>query len=244
MSSAQADPGTLGSGVSRADGERGNVRGQTTRLLILSAAERLFAERGVSGVPLREIGKAAGQRNHAAVQYHFGDRDEVVRAIMEYRGAESERTRAEIVAALVLGEAVPSVADVVSAFVRPLALHIEADNHYLRFLSLLITEEGGYEGLVGVHTGGQVMTLRALLVKLLPTLPEEVLFERWWVALTSAVHTLARYQTTQRKRELASADLERRIEDLVAFLAAGLAAPHDGRGGSAPRPPRDSASAS
>lgn len=203
------------------------MRGQATRLLILTAAEELFAERGISAVPLRDIGKAAGQRNHAAVQYHFGDRDEVVRAIMEYRGSESERKRSEIVAGLMLGTAAPTITDVVAAFVRPLAMHFRPGNHYLRFLSLLITEEGGYEDLVGVHTGGQVMTLRTLMIKLLPEIPEPVLTERWWVALTSAVHTLARYQTAQRKRERLPAGIDALVDDLVSFLAAGLAAPLD-----------------
>src|SRR5579871_1646693 len=131
-------------GGPRGGDERKNARGETTRLLILTAAERLFAERGISAVPLRDIGIAAGQRSHAAVQYHFGDRDEVVKAIMEFRGAQSEASRTDTVADLVLGGRAPRVLDIVSAFVRPLAIHIQADNHYLAFLSRLITEEGGY----------------------------------------------------------------------------------------------------
>lgn len=209
----------------RTSGERGNVRGQATRLRILYAAEKLFAEHGLTAVPLRDIGKAAGQRNHAAVQYHFGEREEVVKAIVEHRGAESERMRAEMVAELMLGEAPPTVRDVVDAFVRPLAIHFEPDNHYLQFFSVLITEEGGYEGLIGMHTGDQVMTLRTLLFKLLPDVPEAVLMERWWVTLTSAVHTLARYQTAQRKREHLPASINELVDDLITYLAAGIAAP-------------------
>ena len=143
-------------------GERGNVRGEATRQLILIAAERLFAEHGISAVPLRDIGIEAGQKNHAAVQYHFGDRDALVQALMEFRGAESESVRTDIVTGLMVGGNVPVVADVVGAFVRPLAVHLAPDNHYLAFLSLLITEQGGYEGLGGdVHTGASVVSLRA-----------------------------------------------------------------------------------
>jgi AcrR family transcriptional regulator len=196
-----------------------------TRQRIITAAERLFAEHGISAVPLRDIGIAAGQRNHAAVQYHFGDRNEVVKAIMEFRGAQSEASRTEMVADLMLGGRTPTVVDVVSAFVRPLAIHLQPDNHYLAFLSLYITEEGGYEGLDEVNTGASVMTLRALLGRLVPELPAAVLEERWWVALTSAVHGLARYQSAQRKRAHLPAQIDVLIEDLVAFLSAGLAAP-------------------
>ncbi|WP_394554819.1 TetR/AcrR family transcriptional regulator [Agromyces sp. MMS24-JH15] len=189
------------------------------------AAERLFAEHGISAVPLRDIGVEAGQRNHAAVQYHFGDRDAVVRAIMESRGGQSEVVRTDLVAGLMAGGVVPGVSDVVDAFVRPLAIHIQPDNHYLAFLSLYITEEGGYEGLgTGVHTGASVITLRALLPRLVPEIPEAVLDERWWVTLTSAVHTLARYQAGQSKG-VRTVKIDVLIADLVAYLSAGLTAP-------------------
>ncbi|ROO87427.1 TetR family transcriptional regulator [Actinocorallia herbida] len=209
----------------RTGGERKNNRGEATRQAILLAAERLFAERGISAVPLRDIGLAAGQRNHAAVQYHFGEREEIVKAIMEFRGAQSEDHRTETVTDLLLGGTVPTLQDVVSAFVRPLAIHIQPDNNYLSFLSLYITEEGGYESLGDVHTGGSVITLRSLLGRLAPQVPEAVLEERWWVTLTSAVHALARYQTSQRKRAHLPADIDVLIEDLVMYLSAGLAAP-------------------
>ncbi|MER5184691.1 TetR/AcrR family transcriptional regulator [Streptomyces sp. NPDC002896] len=210
---------------SRTGGQRKNVRGEVTRQLILTAAERLFAEHGISAVPLRDIGIAAGQRNHAAVQYHFGDRDEVVRAIMEFRGAESEASRTDMVADIMLGGKKPTVPDVVNAFVRPLAIHLQPDNHYLAFLSLYITEEGGYEGLGEVRTGASVITLRTLLSRLVPQIPEAVLEERWWVALTSAVHALARYHSAQRKRAHLPAKIDVLVDDLVAFLSAGLTAP-------------------
>lgn len=52
-----------------------------TRDRLIGAAEQLFAERGVDAVSLREINRLAGARNAVAVQYHFGDRDGVVRAV-------------------------------------------------------------------------------------------------------------------------------------------------------------------
>ncbi|MGO1543653.1 MAG: TetR/AcrR family transcriptional regulator [Gulosibacter sp.] len=213
--------------VARANGERGNVRGQATRIRILEAAERLFAERGISALPLRDISKAAEQKNHAAVQYHFGNRAEVVKAILEYRGAESETKRANLVADFMMGGKTPTVSDLMNAFIKPLTVYLEPENYYLPFLSRLITEEGGYEGLTGVHTGGQVMMLRTLLYKLLPEIPDQVLDERWWVALTGSVHTLARYQVMGAKRIPLTAPISDLVDDLVIFQSAGLAAaPH------------------
>lgn len=50
--------------------------------LLKSVALRLFAERGVDGVTVRQIAEAAGQKNHAAVGYHFGSKEELVRAVI------------------------------------------------------------------------------------------------------------------------------------------------------------------
>src|SRR5262249_6285400 len=52
---------------------------------MILAAERLFAERGIGAVSLREIGAAANQRNNGAAQYHFGTKRGLVDAIVEYR---------------------------------------------------------------------------------------------------------------------------------------------------------------
>ena len=49
---------------------------------LLDAAARLFAERGIDNVSIREIVRTAGQRNASALHYHFGNRDEVLRAVL------------------------------------------------------------------------------------------------------------------------------------------------------------------
>lgn len=221
----RADGSADGSAL-RSAGERTNSRGQATRLRMILAAEELFARDGISGVPLRDIGKAAGQRNHAAVQYHFGDRDEVIKAIMEYRGAESESVRSDVVTGLIMSGTKPSVNDVIGAFVRPLAIHFAQDNHYLTFLAMYVTQEGGYQSLgADMQTGTQVIILRALLGKLLPEIPEDVLTERWWLVLSSAVYGLAMYQASQRKRGTSPQATDAHVEDLIRILSAGIAAP-------------------
>jgi AcrR family transcriptional regulator len=57
------------------------TRGDRTREQIICAAELLFAERGLLAVSLREINVAAGQRNTAALHYHFNGRAGVIDAI-------------------------------------------------------------------------------------------------------------------------------------------------------------------
>src|SRR5688572_22700399 len=59
---------------------------------LIEAAERLIATQGL-GVPLREIGQAAGSANKVAVQYHFGDRQRLIEAVFEYRLPRLEAER-------------------------------------------------------------------------------------------------------------------------------------------------------
>ena len=54
-----------------------------TRLALLRAAEKLILRDGVAAVSLREIALEAGQRNHSAVLYHFGDKRGMLDAILE-----------------------------------------------------------------------------------------------------------------------------------------------------------------
>lgn len=205
--------------------ERANSRGDATRQDLLTTAEQLFAEHGIAAVPLRDIGIAAGQKNHAVVQYHFGDRESLVREIIAYRATLSEKLRVEMFANLV-SRGQPQVSDLVRVFVMPLAAHLEERSHYLAFMSRYITERGGYRGLetMGLPSA-TVNTLRTLLGRLLPDCPTAVLDERWLVLMTSTIHTLARYQAVQVSGGDLGSPLEALLEDLVTFLTAGISAP-------------------
>jgi AcrR family transcriptional regulator len=58
---------------------------RSTKERLLTTAERLFALHGIEGVSLRQIGAAAGIGNNSAVQYHFGSKDGLVKAILLHR---------------------------------------------------------------------------------------------------------------------------------------------------------------
>jgi AcrR family transcriptional regulator len=55
---------------------------QSTRDLILDAAERRFAERGFAGVSVREIASDAGLKNQASLYHHFRDKKALYEAVL------------------------------------------------------------------------------------------------------------------------------------------------------------------
>jgi AcrR family transcriptional regulator len=63
-----------------------------TRTAILAAAERLYAERGFGDVTLRDI-VAAADVNLAAVNYHFGSKDELIAELFVTRSIQTNRER-------------------------------------------------------------------------------------------------------------------------------------------------------
>lgn len=69
------------------------MRSDASRAALLDAAERLFAEHGVSGASDRKVAEAAGQRNHSAVAYYFGGRDGLLGALVERHMASLEGER-------------------------------------------------------------------------------------------------------------------------------------------------------
>ena len=203
--------------------DRPNSRGDATRLRILLAAEELFAQHGIAAVPLRDIGVAAGQKNNVAVQYHFRDRETLVREIAAYRAVVGEAVRSELLAELVASGRTSTVQEVVHAYLASLTVHLDPANHYLAFLARYAAERGSFHGLEGLGTS-TIQTFVAMLRRMLPHLRRELVEERWMVVMTSSLHTLARYQSAQLAGEL-PAPMPALIDDLACFLAAALAAP-------------------
>jgi AcrR family transcriptional regulator len=107
---------------------------------ILVAAEQLFVEAGFR-VSLREIAAAAGQRNHSAVQYHFGDRAGLVDALYRFRMGPLNARRAELVADLRRRDEERDVEALLRAYIAPLAEHLLArpgHSWYLRMVARFI----------------------------------------------------------------------------------------------------------
>jgi AcrR family transcriptional regulator len=211
-----------------------------TRELLMETAEGLFAERGIHGVSLREIGLAAGQRNNGATQYHFGDKDSLVVAIFERRAAEVNARRLALLdEALAAGR--DGVRDLLSAFVIPLAEQVTRGRSYVRFLSRL--QADGHRDVLR-SAGAEVSSAyerigRLLRRRHLQSLPRDLFWNRWTLTINTALNALADYQA--RGTGLPGdhhLSLELFTAELVDALAGMLTAPSTGVGSRGRSPSR------
>src|SRR6266568_2165587 len=97
-----------------------------TREALLDASERLFAEYGVHAVTIRQISQAAGQGNTAAVSYHFGTKEDVVRAIAQRHAERMEVLRVRLLASI---GGSTDLRDWVACAVRSVTGHLETQTH-------------------------------------------------------------------------------------------------------------------
>ncbi|MFG2006001.1 TetR/AcrR family transcriptional regulator [Spirillospora sp. NPDC048911] len=113
-----------------------------TKGRLLDAALRLYAERGLDAVSLREINQAAGARNATAVQYHFADRAGIIKAIFARHVPDVDARRHALLDAYeATGE---GVRDLAAALVRPLAARLadQAGRDFLQLWADVINRPG------------------------------------------------------------------------------------------------------
>ena len=111
-----------------------------SKITLIEVAERLMSEHGIEGVSLRQITTEAGHRNPAAVQYHFGSKEGLLRAIVEYRLPPLNARRLELLDKV--GDAPKSkqLRLLVEAIVRPLAELDTPGSQYVEFLARLTAD--------------------------------------------------------------------------------------------------------
>ncbi len=194
------------------------VNGDTASRLI-ETAERLFAERGVHGVSLREIGAAAGQRNTGAVRYHFGTKAQLLDAVFEYRMVSINARRLALLEELDRCGRGHELRALAEAFLYPLAEMLGEPGHpswYLRFCIHAAYVEGTAPGDLDAQDwtrGVAVIAARYQQLQADRGVPEQLRQERWSLLSGHMTHALA-------DRELLVQHWPRRITTpRAAFLA-------------------------
>jgi len=113
---------------------------QLGKQALLDAAAVLMDERGVDNVTINDISQASGHRNRSAVQYHFGSRDAVIKAVIGRSMDPIDAERNLLLDHLEATGAPLTTRGVLEIVVRPLArqLHTPEGRRYVRIGAQLI----------------------------------------------------------------------------------------------------------
>lgn len=191
-----------------------------TRLRLIESAERLFAERGINGVSLREIGARAGQRNTGVVRYHFGSRAALVGAILEHRMDPINTRRLALLDQMDAAGRGHEVRTLTEAFVYPLAEMLgtpKRPSWYLRFCVQTEYIEGSVVNDLGrEHWTRGMQVVRSRLLERLDHVPHGLRHHRWRLFAMYLAHALAERETViERERRTPPPDQARFLLDLV-----------------------------
>mgnify|MGYP000203379899 CR=1 FL=1 len=204
----------------------------STKSKILDAAEILFADKGFNGTSLREITSLA-EVNLAAVNYHFGSKKELIKAVMSRYMNELSPRLVSSLGAVCSDLSNPSLNDVFSAFIEPL-LHLNKfkENGTSIFLQLLgrgYTDSQGFLRWFLTTQYPDVFTHFTKAVhKAYPELSNEEMFWRLHFTMGTIVFTMS---SSDALIDIALNDFNRTIDiagvikQVIPYVSAGVGAP-------------------
>lgn len=217
---------------SRAKKEEGrNQSGDKTRVRIIEAAEELFADAGYEGASLRKI-MANANVSISLINYHFGNKEGLLRAIFEHKAAPMNKQRHDLIQAAMDANPVPDLDDLLRGYFLPsfrdsMRRKPRAD-HFMRLVSRIGSDnsEIAREMMREFFDEFQRHFISALKLAL-PELDLENIYWRLHCLLCIITHTL---NNPDRIYDLSEGqcdfhDVDYAFEHLLPFLRAGLQAP-------------------
>lgn len=157
-------------------------KGERTRLRLKKAALRLFVQRGLENVSIRDIQTAAGQKNNGSISYYFSSKDALLREIVADIARvldEDNNRRLDALEARGGPTDIRQVAEILLPIVsRPASEFSEAEQYQLQFFtSVLITRR---DLMFEATAGADRATRRcfAHIRRLAPEMPAEILRQR------------------------------------------------------------------
>jgi AcrR family transcriptional regulator len=202
----------------------------TTKTKLLDNAARAFARDGVFNASLIDITRQAGQRNRAALRYHFGSRDGILCAVIDRHAPFLARREGEL---LELARRTADLEPVVEALVRP-AAELADSGWRGRCCLLIIAELTGEDRAqysqelqeVVARTGGNEVF--ALLTDRTGFLTDALRTERFALMvmfILRAIADRARLLERRTRHGRPQLDHEPFVRNLVAMATAAMAAP-------------------
>ncbi len=205
-----------------------------TKDRILDTAESLFMEHGFEATSLRSITAAAGV-NLAAVNYHFGSKEELFQAVLTRRLDPMNQERVDLLTALERGAAPGAVPceQILSAMFVP-ALRLARDparggKNFLRLLGRAYADPAPFiRQFLSAQYAVMIARFKAAFARALPELPPKELSWRLHFIMGALSYTLAGTDALKLIAELTSTDAgndEMLLRRLAPFLLAGLQSP-------------------
>ena len=200
-----------------------------TRSRILDVAEELFGEQGLDRVSIRDITRTA-RVNLAAINYHFGSKEDLIAAVFERRVVPVNEAR---LAALDLveksaGKRIPKLEAVLEAFIRPaLQSSLKASKGGTAFSKLFgrCLSEPSPEVVILLKRqfAPLVERMDLALRRALPHLSRSEIF--WRMKFTyGALHHWLLTKDKFRPDWVEDVDVETQTQKLISFAAAGFRA--------------------
>lgn len=200
-----------------------------TKSRILDIAEELFGERGLDRVSIRDITKKA-KVNLAAINYHFGSKEDLIAAVFERRVVPVNEAR---LAALdeverKAGKSGPKLEKILEALIRPtLQCCLKPSKGGQAFSKLfgrcLSEPSPEVEALLKKQFEPLVERMDAALMRALPKLSRSEIF--WRMKFTyGALHHWLLTKDKFLPDWLEETDIEEQTQKLISYAAAGLRA--------------------
>jgi AcrR family transcriptional regulator len=213
------------------------MAGEETRRRILIAAEQLFAERGISSTSLRALTRAAGV-NLAAVNYHFGSKEALLDAVIEFRATPMNVARIDALDAHTTerGDEPLEVDCIFPAFLMPAVCSViespEGAAHLPRLFARLEAQPPEVlEAIYRRHLGDVTRRFVEALQQSLPDLPKELIAERFRLAMGSIFTLFSGNSELDfvpgHSPQVVS--IEEKLESVITFVTGGISAPASAR---------------
>lgn len=198
----------------------------STKQRILGAAEELFARHGFAGASLRQVTSAA-QVNLAAVNYHFGSKENLINEVFRRR---LDTLNTQRLAALATARARPGyrLEDALDAFIRP-ALALASANQggvaFVRVLARAYAEHNErLRKFLHDNYSHVLKEFVADLVGFLPHLDKQELYWRLDIVSGALTYAMADFGVIKRRGVSEAQHRDLAAQHLVRFAAAGLRA--------------------
>jgi AcrR family transcriptional regulator len=192
-----------------------------TRERLLDAAEALFAERGSSATSMRSI-TAAARVNLAAVNYHFGSKHGLLRAVIERRVGPANQERLKLLEQVLAGES-PRLEQILQAFLTPVFARLPGPELASIHAILWAEPVDVARPLIDEIFGEVGRRFSEALSAVLPHLEPDEVGHRFQFTVGIMLHALSsRSSLTIDPAPRAIRTLEQRT---IAFAAAGMRAP-------------------